>query len=128
MRKLGETSAEENGETRIRYEDLLPLYNALPETYADLAEPMKAAFAEYAAAHTELYENSVKKERVEIRVPQSKNVPYAGIAIQKMLVTIAGGVTFSAYAVCAVVLVAASVLRRCRSRREKTDTRPPRSK
>ncbi len=128
FRKLGETSAEENGETRIRYEDLLPLYNALPETYADLAEPMKAAFAEYAAAHTKLYENSVKKERVEIRVPQSKNVPYAGIAIQKMLVTIAGGVTFSIYAVCAVVLVAASVLRRCRSRREKTDTRPPRSK
>lgn len=126
--KEGKISEEESEYAQIGYGGLLPLYEALPEAYADLEEPMKAAFAEYAAANTELYENSVKKERVEIRVPQSKNVPYAGIAIQKTLVRIAGGVTFSTYAVCTVILVAASVLRRCRSRREKTDTRPPRSK
>lgn len=49
----------ENGEfVVIGYSNLLPLYKTLPTEYAALAEPMEKAFRKYAAANTNLYEDS----------------------------------------------------------------------
>lgn len=68
-------SSENEDPVVIGYSQLSPLCDILPESYSLLAEPMEEAFREYAAANTNLYENSFLPDPAKtIETPQTPSV------------------------------------------------------